>query len=412
MADQPTSITARAIHRLERRVNASVPLILAIMVALSGLSLIYPLIHRVWLGEHLDWFDQASWRDILETIGLIELPRVFLGLCLLLMSAGLAMRARLAWTFSLVVFVPALVVTMYSDWGISSVKIVYDLVVVGLLLHYWSAFTRSSLAASTLFAVASLVSLLWYAILGSLYLGEQFRPPIKELPEAIYFSVVAMSTVGFGDIVPVSHTARLFVVSVIVFGITVFATSLGAVIAPVVSGKLRQILRQKARNSMRKNHIILCGATPLALILFKILTAKNELVTVVLKPGTEHQYPESADVLFGDASSAEVLEQAGVNDASYVLALREDDPDNAFIVLAVKSFTQSKAKTVAVINQAQNVEKIKRVSPDMVFSPQLLAAELLARALTGEEMNGSTLISELFFAKPKDSQPATDGQPG
>lgn len=410
MANSQPSGLARAIHRLEGRFRSSVPIILAVMVAISGLSLIYPLIHRVWLGEHLDWFNQASWRDIIETIGLIELPRVFIGLCLLLMSAGLAMRARLAWTFSLVVFVPALMVTLYSDWGISSVKIIYDLVVVALLIHYWSAFTRSSLAASTLFAVASLVSLLWYAILGSLYLGDQFTPAIKELPDAIYFSVVAMSTVGFGDIVPISHAARLFVVSVIVFGITVFATSLGAVIGPIVSGKLRQILRQKARNSMRKNHIILCGATPLALTLFKILTAKNELVTVVVKPGTEQHYPAQADVLFGDASSAEVLEEAGVNDASYVLALREDDPDNAFIVLAVKSFAQSKAKTVAVINQAQNLEKIKRVNPDMVFSPQLLAAELLARALTGQEMNGSSLISELFFAKPSESQPAATEQ--
>jgi len=410
MSNDTLSALGRLAHQTHRHFLAWAPVILAVMVAISALSMIFPLLHRVWLGEHLDWFNQASWREIIDSIGLIELPRLLIGLCLLLMSVGLAMRARLAWTFSLVVFVPAFAVTLYSDWGTSSVKIIYDLLVVSLLLRYWSAFTRSSLTAGTLFAVASLVSLLWYAILGSLYLGDQFAPHVRELSDAAYFSVVAMSTVGFGDIVPVTHVARLFVVSVIVLGITVFATSLGAVVVPVVSGKLRQILRHKARSSMRKNHIIICGATPLALSLFHTLTNKNELVTVVLKPGTEHQYPESADLLFGDASSADVLREAGVDNASHVLALREDDPDNAFIVLAVKSFASSKAKTVAVVNASQNLEKIRRVNPDMVFSPQLLGAELLARALTGQQIDGS-LISELFFAKPMaPDSPATNDQ--
>lgn len=399
MSDARSFSVAQTAHQLNRLFTVWVPVILAVMVAISGLTLVYPLVHRVWLGEHLNWFDQASWREIIDTIGLIELPRVFIGMCLLLMSIGLAMRARLAWAFSLLVYVPALVITIYSDWGVTIAKVMYDLIVIVLLARYWSVFTRSSLTAGSLFAVASLVSLIWYAMLGSLYLGEQFAPQIKSMPDAAYFSVVAMSTVGFGDIVPVSHTARFFVVSVIVLGITVFATSLGAVIGPVVSGKLRQILRHKARASMRKNHVILCGATPLALTLYHSLTAKNELVTVVLKPGVEHQYPDSADVMFGDASSSEVLQEAGVNDASYVLALREDDPDNAFIVLAVKSFPQSKAKTVAVVNASQNLEKIRRVNPDLVFSPQLLGAELLARAMTGQALDDD-LIAKLFFAKP------------
>lgn len=408
MATTPTSLnTQRTWFHVIQRVGRYVPVILAVMVAVSGVTLIYPLAHRVWLGEHLQWFDQVSWRDVLDTIGLIELPRVFMGFCLLLMSIGLVMRARLAWTFSLMVFALALAVTVYSDWGIAAPKIAYDLAVVFLLLRYWSLFDRSSLAAGSLFAVASVVSLTFYAMLGTVYLGEQFTPKVTALADAAYFSVVAMSTVGFGDIVPTTHTAKMFVVSVIVLGITVFATSLGAIVGPLVSGKLRQMFREKARVSMRKNHIILCGATPLALSLYRSLMAKGEMVTVVLKPGVAHEYPDSADLLWGEASSGDILKQAGVEQASYVLALREDDPDNAFIVLAVKSFTNSKAKTVAVVNASQNLEKIRRVNADMVFSPQLLGAELLARTMTGQPLDNS-LISELFFAKPMpaDAEPA------
>jgi len=392
-------------RQLSRRLNRYIPIILAVMVAISGLTLIYPFFHRVWLGENSEWFEQVSWRDVIDTIGLIEIPRVFIGFCLLLMSVGLAMRARLAWAFSLMVFALALAITVYSDWGIASIKIAYDLVVVLLLIRYWSMFDRSSLAAGSLFAVSSVVSLIFYAMLGTVYLGDQFAPKVHNLADAAYFSVVAMSTVGFGDIVPQSHTAKMFVISVIVLGITVFATSLGAIVGPLISGKLRQMFREKARTSMRKNHIILCGATPLALSLYRSLSDKGELVTVIVKPGIAHAYPDSTDLILGDASSSEVLQTAGVDDASYVLALREDDPDNAFIVLAVKSFSKSKAKTVAVVNASQNLEKIRRVNADMVFSPQLLGAELLARTMTGQPVDGS-LINELFFAKP--IAPGTD----
>jgi voltage-gated potassium channel len=400
MSDQNHRSIAHLLHQFNQYFRVSIPAVLAIMVAVSSVTLIYPMVHRVWVGEYEGLFDQASsWREIIDAIGLIELPRVFIGLCLLLMSVGLAMRARLAWGFSLMVFVPALIVTIYSQWGIAYPKIIYDLIVVTLLLRYWSLFTRTSLTAGSLFAVASLMSLLWYAMLGSLYLGDQFHPPIKDMPDAVYFSVVAMSTVGFGDIVPVSHGARMFAVSIILGGITVFATSLGAIIGPVVNGKLRRMLRYKARKSMRKNHIIICGSTPLALSLYRSLTERRELVTVIVREDIKHDYPESADLIFGEASDADTLREAGVEQARTVMALRVDDADNAFIVLAVKSFPDVDAKTVVMVNDSQNLEKIRRVNADIVFSPQLLSAELLARALMGEEID-STLISELFFAKP------------
>lgn len=401
MSSEQDSIAPNAQPRIHwsRRLANLAPVFIALAVCVSGFTLVYPLVDRVVSGEHLEWFAQNSWREIIKAVGLVELPRVFIGLSLMLMSIGLLMRARLAWAFSLLLLVPTIAIVAYTQGGSITPKLLFDVAVCVLLIRYWSVFSKSSLAAGSLFAISSLVSLIWYAMLGSLYLGSEFNPPIKDLPTAAYFSVVAMSTVGFGDIVPVSNAARMFVVSIIVFGITVFATSLGAVAGPFVTGTLRHILKHKARTSMRKDHVILCGATPLATALYHSLTQKGEAVTVVLKPGTEHDYPPTTDLLWGDASSGDVLLEAGVINASYVLALREDDPDNAFIVLAVKSFPESQAKTVAVVNASQNLGKIRRVNPDWVFSPQLLGAELLARTMTGENFD-SSLVSELFFAKP------------
>lgn len=392
-------VAGRSLIQIWRKVDAQAHRLLAVAVLISGLMFIWPLVSRVLQGEHLVWFAQDSWRDVLKAIGLAQLPRVVISLSLVLMSFGLLSRARVAWVFTLVMLTPAIWVSIYQHNGELTATSIYNGLLGLALLHYWSAFGRSSVAAATLFALSSLVSLFWYAILGVLYLGHEFAPKVLSLPDAVYFAVVAMTTVGFGDIVPVSQTSRMFVVSVILLGVTVFASALGAVLVPLVSGKIRSMIQRKARLSMKKNHTILCGATPLALALYKSLINRAEPVTVIIKPGVHNEYPPSTDLIEGDAASDEVLEQAGIRQASNVLAMRDDDAENAFIVLAVKAIEGCRARTIAVVNNSQNLEKIRRVKPDLVFSPQLLSAELLSRILRGEQFDAD-LISELFVAKP------------
>ena len=405
------SLRPPLMRRMAKFFGAHLAKILALALFVDALLIAYPLVRRVLAGEHLSWFSQGSWREIIDAIGLLDLPTVVIALGLLLMSLGLWTRARIAWAFTLVLLFPTTVISIFRAESLFDPILMFNVVLLLALIRYWSVFNRSSLAAGTLFALASFVSLIWYAMLGVLYLGEEFQPPVKDLANAAYFSVVAMSTVGFGDIVPTTHGSRLFVISVIVAGITVFATALGAVITPFVGGKLRSIIQRKARLAMRKNHVILCGTTPLARNLYKNLAAKGEAITVIIRAGAEHDYPANADIIFGDASSSDVLIEAGVKDANAVLALREDDADNAFIVLAVKSFSDSRAKTVAVVNSSQNLEKIRRVNADLVFSPQLLGAEILSRTLLGEKFD-SSIIFDLSFAKPIPVEPAVTSEQG
>lgn len=409
MSDLPTAISLRPtlLRRVAIWLDARLAKILALAVLFDAFLIGYPLAARVLNGEHLSWLSEQSWRDIIGAVGLLDLPAVAFSLSLLLMFFGLWARARVAWAFSLILLIPTTIISALRADSPYDPTIFYNVVLILVLIRYWTIFNRSSLAAGTLFALASFVSLIWYAMLGSLYLGKDFTPPIEDVATAAYFSFVAMSTVGFGDIVPTTQTARLFVISVIVVGITVFATALGAVITPLIGGKLRTLIQRKTRHSMRKNHLILCGATPLATNLYKNLTAKGEAITVVLRPNTVHEYPPNADILWGDASSTEILLEAGVMQAKVVLALREDDPDNAFIVLAVKSFANCPAKTVAVVNASQNLEKMRRVNADMVFSPQLLGAELLSRTLLGETID-SSIFYELSFSKSISVEPAAE----
>jgi len=402
------------IAALARKLDAGVHRILPAAVFVAGLWFIAPLVIGVMRGDHQSWFAQDSWRDVLDAVGLAQLPRVVISLSLVLMSIGLLSRARVAWAFTLVMLAPAIVIPLYTPSRVPiPPETLYNIVLMVLLIHYRAAFPRSSVAAGTLFAMSALASLLWYAILGVLYLGHEFHPRVLTLPDAVYFSIVAIATVGFGDIVPVSEAARLFVVSIIVLGVAVLTSGVGAILTPATTGAIRKIIQRKARLSMKKNHIILCGATPLAHTLYQSLVTQGEQVTIIVREGVKHVYPPTADILVGDATEDSTLEQAGVRAASYVLAMLEEDPENAFIVLAVKAIPDCRAKTVAVVNNSQNLDKIRHVKPDLVFSPQLLGAELLSCVLRGEKFD-MEMVTRLFVfkeANEADANPAPSDTP-
>lgn len=360
-----------------------------------GVLFLKPLLRQIvpFISQAAEHF--TDWKTLLSAFGLLTLPQVMMGIAIILMSFGLFLRARVAWSFSLIVLIVVALFNFLLPTGNPVIGYLSVLDCLFLLL-FWREFSQSSLAAGTLFALISVTSLLTYALCGSLWLGDQFNPQINELSTALYFATVSMSTVGFGDIVPASATARLFTVSIIILGITVFATSLSAIIGPVIGGNLKRMIKGRISHAMRKNHMIIVGATPLALSVYHGLTERHETVTVIVPPGTHHDYPPETDLVIDDPSSDKALRAAGADKAKFILVLRNDDSDNAFIVLAAREVVSAGTKILALVNSDKNLSKIKRVQPDILFSLQTLASELLLRKLSGESLDTGNLMELLF----------------
>jgi voltage-gated potassium channel len=374
---------------------------LGLLVFVYAWIFIWPLVLRILASEHHGWILlNESWQDVMNTIGLIELPRLAVGLGMMIMSAGLLWRARVAWVLSLTMLAFALMIELYtasSHLLLTACNIALFLV----LLKHWQVFSRISFAASSMYAIISVSWLLFYSISGTLYLGNAFHPPIEDPVAALYFSVITMATVGYGDIIPINQTSRLFVISIVIFGVTVFATTISALAGPIIGGNLKKFISKRAILSMRKNHVIVCGATPLAINVIAGLLARGQHVTAIVMPNATTQYPAHTDVLVGDATTLDVLKEAGLAEAQFLLALKDDDSENAFIILAAKELVgNSSVKTVSVVNESVHLSKIQRVHPDMIFSPQMLGSEILTRTLAGEAID-SKVIMDLFFKSTK-----------
>lgn len=180
----------------------------------------------------------------------------------------------------------------------------------------------------------------------------------------------------------------------IVLGVAVFATSLTAVVAPMVTRSLQGIVNRRNNRMKRENHFVVIGNTPLAINTWRELAHRGQTVTRILRepPATELQ---GVDVVVGDPGNVDVLGQAGVPKATAVLAMLDDDSENAFVILAVRELG-GRARTVAAVNDARHLSRIRLVQPDLVIAPQILGGELAAMMMCGEEVTSDFVMRSVL----------------
>lgn len=377
------------------RINLLINIVLSLLIAINGFYLIFPvLINALFLlPDKFETFN--SWENTLSVFDLFEIPQFALGCALIFAAIGLTMRTRAAWFFSLIILfftcTYASLTTIQSHWLMP-----YSFTLILVLILRFKFYNKHSIIAGSYFALTGMILLLFYSVFGVLYMGSQFKPALTDMPSAFYFSLVTMSTVGYGDIVPYTQDARFFTLTVIILGITFFTASLSGVISFVTDGGFKQIIHSRRIQNMRNNHYIIAGASPLAISLYQGLKDRKMVVTVIVNKESAHTFPTDTDIVIGDPSNTECLLKAGANKAKYILALRNDDSDNVFIILAAKEVIGEQTKIISLVNSSSNLQKIKRVQPDMLFSLQLLGSELLIRTLNNDPIDNK-LVTDLFF---------------
>lgn len=141
---------------------------LALGLALAGL-----LVMALAYGRHFG----VRWSDPLSHVPPSGVPFLLIGVGLLLMSIGLALRSRFAWSIALLLALATLLAVRLLPHAPAPLVANYVILLFVALLLARRAFNRSSVAAGTLFAITSSFLLLIYAVFGALYLGAEFTRP-------------------------------------------------------------------------------------------------------------------------------------------------------------------------------------------------------------------------------------------
>jgi len=371
---------------------------LALAVGLVGLAELLPSLGSL---HHLISFASLPAQEIaglsqgFDALAIRGVSQGLIGALLVLLSLGLLWRSRLAWVLTLLMTAVTVGLQFTPHAEIHPPILGYSGALLLFLFMARRNFHRASLATGTLFALVGILLTMGYGVLGSYALGKEFSPPIGDFVSALYFTVVTMSTVGYGDVIPHSANARLFTISLIVLGLVVFATSLTAIMGPLIHRRMMSLLQPGEKVMKRKDHIIVVGDTPLARNAIKAFRQRGIQVAVIwsTRPPEGVETPE--DLVIGDGGDVDVLGKADIQDARAVLALGGDDSDNAFVVLAAKD-TNERVRTLVAVSDADNMGRMRHVRPDVVLALPVIGGELLAMALSGEEIKVDALLDQLF----------------
>ncbi len=299
---------------------------------------------------------------------------VILGTVLVLIGIGLWWRLRSMWIFAILILgLTVAAEAVLRHWGI---EIVLPLMVLVCLFFARASFTRTTRFASSLLSLVCVIGILAYGVIGSYILGTGFKPPIGSLGTAWYFTLVSLSTVGYGDIVAVSGEARIFVMTLLVVGIGVFATALASILGPFVSGELSRLLEVRKEKVNVSDHIILVGDGIFARVTGLELARRNAVFIQLLGPTAEPITPKQPFERI-DPDEETGLRKAGVERAKTVIAAHDDDGRNAFSTLLVKNI-DPRIKVIAIASSRRSIRPLELAAADIVFAPVLAGGRLLA----------------------------------
>ena len=257
-----------------------------------------------------------------------------------------------------------------------------------LLKHSKSIYHFLEVLANRKFELLTLVVLLIFVVfIGGLaiyILEETQNKNINSLFDALYWSFITITTVGYGDISPATMPGKLVSFVIVIMGIVIisFATS---VIVSAFSEKLNQLKEDRVADTLttHKEFLIVCGYGQISKFFLSELKNSNTPYIVLDQDCQKVQEAQNDghDAICDNASRHEVLKRFYNKESRVtVLALTGSDIENIYISLNAKSVS----KDIAVIARASShklLSRYKRAGADRVVLPYEIASSMLVASI-------------------------------
>lgn len=203
--------------------------------------------------------------------------------------------------------------------------------------------------------------------------------------DAFYMVLITISSVGFGEIKPLSELGRAMTIVLIISGISLLTYTLGQVATVFVEGELRRILgRRKLEKqiALLQNHYIICGYGRIGQIIVKELQAAGMPLVVIDQDPNSIAMLEEEGVLYlmMDATSDDALKAAGLERARGLVTAVSSDADNVFIALSAKGLRPD-IFILARASDAKNERKLLRAGASRVVCPYEMGGRRMAEIL-------------------------------
>ena len=227
-----------------------------------------------------------------------------------------------------------------------------------------------------------------------LFEGDLPESGINTYFDALYWAVVTLSTVGYGDLVPVTSEGRLVAMVVIASGIGVFAFSTSIIVSAFQDhiSEMREF-RVVTGLERRSGYTVVCGYGRLGRAVVKRLDEEKTAFVIVDKDPVQVRLATTLGYLAmeGDASNPQIMEEVGLRErAAALLCLTDSDVINVFITVSARSMNPD-LRIISSANSRKVANKLRLAGADYVATP------FKTVGIVGAEYAGRPVAFETFY---------------
>jgi len=200
--------------------------------------------------------------------------------------------------------------------------------------------------------------------------------------DALYMTVITITTVGFKEVHPLDDTGKVFAVFLILASVVILGYAITVITEYILSkndiDELKQREMQKKIDSL-KNHIIICGFGRNGKQAATKLDAYGKPFVVIEKSKDLIDKYEDEDIVFvhGNANEDEVLLQAGIDRADTLISALPNDADNLFVVLSARQIN-NEMSIISRASQETSYKKLKLAGANNVILPDRIGGDHMA----------------------------------
>ena len=376
-----------------RRLQAYIPYLTAAVLAINGFVTLYTGLVEIF---HLDQYLALEFDEFREYFEVTPQPQlggvvmVALGSLLLALGKGLINRHKSAWRWAMAVMGLVLLNNLYLGMPLqSSILSVVMLVLLGVFNRTFDQIAeRHQWNYTELIAVIAVAFALAYGVIGAYLMRQEFSG-IENWTDAVYFTIVTYSTLGYGDILPQTGNAKIFTMTMVFIGLSSFVTALTVLLGPIFEARVKGVFSVMSKFQKTVNHVVVCGYTNVSESIVDELRDRGTPFVLIEERESMVQHLKSSgfDVLEGDPTERRTLEQANLLNATAVIAATDSDATNTLVALTARELRDSSAqidfRIIVRVEDEENIEKVRHIGADEIVSPSTLGGRLMGQKAVG-----------------------------
>ncbi len=199
--------------------------------------------------------------------------------------------------------------------------------------------------------------------------------------DALYMTIITITTVGFSEVRPLDTASKFFTIFLIISSVFIIAFAISVVTEYVLSrNSLQTLKKKKVKQTINKltNHVIVCGFGRNGQQAVERLKAyKKPFVIVEKDKEIIERFEDEFLFIEGDANDDEILNEAGIDNAQFLIAALPDDATNLFVVLSARQLN----KALFIISRASlatSQKKLLLAGADKVIMPDKIGGDHMA----------------------------------